>query len=73
VDLRPFRSETDRRLFGGFVIILLVVGGGLIYVLYGREAAILGFFCLLAGLAPAVLLWLILKAIEWWGERTGQW
>jgi uncharacterized SAM-binding protein YcdF (DUF218 family) len=60
-------------MFAGFVLILLLVGGGLIYLLYGREAAILGALCLLAGIAPVALLWLILRGLEWWGKRTGQW
>ncbi|MGA9190504.1 MAG: hypothetical protein WBZ24_02105 [Anaerolineales bacterium] len=71
--MRDFRSQTDRRMFAGFVLILLLVGGGLIYLLYGREAAILGALCLLAGIAPVALLWLILRGLEWWGKRTGQW
>jgi hypothetical protein len=73
VVLRNFRGQTDRRLFAGFVVILLIVGGGLIYALYGPGAAILGLLCLGGGLAPVALLWLILKALEWWGKRTGQW
>jgi hypothetical protein len=60
-------------MFAGFVLILLLVGGGLIYLLYGREAAILGALCLLAGITPVALLWLILRGLEWWGKRTGQW
>jgi len=60
-------------MFAGFVLILLLVGDGLIYLLYGREAAILGALCLLAGIAPVALLWLILRGLEWWGKRTGQW
>lgn len=71
--MRNFRSQTDLRLLAGFLIILLVVGDGLIYWLYGRGAATLGLFCLLAGVAPIGLLWLILRAIEWLGRRTGQW
>jgi hypothetical protein len=57
----------------GFVLILLLVGGGLIAWLYGPQAALLGAACLLAGLSPVALLWLILKGLEWWGKRTGQW
>lgn len=71
--MRDFRGQTDRRLFAGFFLILVFVGGGLIYWLYGPSAAILGVVCLLAGMAPVGLLWLILKGLEAWGKRTGQW
>jgi hypothetical protein len=71
--VRDFRGQTDVRLFAGFVLILLLVGGGLIAWLYGPGAAVLGVACLVAGLSPVALLWLILKTLEWWGKRTGQW
>ena len=71
--MREFRRQTDMRLIGGFVLILLLVGGGLIAWLYGPAAAGLGVVCILAGLSPVAILWLILKALEWWGRRTGQW
>ncbi len=71
--MNDFRKQLDRRLFAGFVLLLLVVGGGLIYVLYGPGAAALGWMCMLGGLLPAGLLWLILKGLEWWGRRSGQW
>jgi len=40
----------------GFVVLLLLVGDGLIYLIYGPRAAILGALCILAGLAPVVLI-----------------
>jgi hypothetical protein len=44
-----------RRLFYiavGFIVILFVVGDGLIFLLYGRGAALLGLVCLGSGLIP---------------------
>jgi hypothetical protein len=71
--MREYRRRLDRRLFAGFVLLLLIVGGGLIYLLYGPSAALLGLACMLGGLLPAGLLWLILRGLEWWGKRSGQW
>ena len=70
---RDFRRQTDLRLVAGFVVILVAVGDGLILWLYGPGAAGLGLLCLLAGVSPIGLLWLILKGLEWLGRRTGQW
>ena len=64
-DLRKYARQTNTRLLVGFFLILFLVGDGLIYLIYGREAAILGLICMLAGLAPLTLIWLILLAIEW--------
>ena len=72
-DQRGFIRETNRRLVIGFVMLLFLVGGGLIYLIYGPEAALSGALCLFAGLAPFGLLWAILSGLEWLGERTDQW
>ena len=55
-DLRHYARQTNVRLVGGFLLILFVIGDGLIWWLYGREAAVLGMVCLLAGLAPLMLV-----------------
>jgi hypothetical protein len=72
-NLKDFRRQTDLRLMVGFVAILIFVGDGLVWWLYGPGAASLGLLCLLAGISPIALLWLILKGLEWLGRRTGQW
>ncbi len=55
-DLRKYARQTNARLVVGFILILLLVGDGLIYLFYGRSAAATGLFCLLASLAPVVLI-----------------
>ncbi len=55
-DLRKYARQTNFRLGIGFLVLLFVVGDGLIFFFYGRNAAIMGFICLLAGLAPIVLI-----------------
>lgn len=56
-DLRRYAGQTTTRLVLGGIALLFLVGDGLIYLIYGREAALLGFFCLLAGLSPLLLIW----------------
>jgi len=71
-DLRRYARQTNVRLFVGFVVLLFLIGDGLIYRFYGREAAILGAVCILAGLAPLVLIWLALTIIGWMAARANQ-
>lgn len=72
-DLRQFSRQTNKRLIIGFILLLLIVGDGLILLIYGMPAAISGLLCLLAGLAPLALLWAILNGLDWLGQRTDQW
>jgi len=64
-DLRKFSRDTNVRLALGAFILLFVVGIGLIWAIYGQGAAGMGFLCLLAALAPIVLILAIFLAIEW--------
>ena len=69
-DLRKYARNTNIRLFAGFIILLFTVGGSLIYMIYGVEGTIMGLICLLAGLAPIVLIALILWLMEWIVKRV---
>jgi len=71
-DLRKYAQQTNARLVAGFFILLLVVGIGLIYAFYGRDAALMGLLCVGAALAPAGLVALILAAIGWFVKRVDQ-
>jgi hypothetical protein len=64
-DLRRYARQTNARLWIGFLLILFVVGDGLIYLIYGRQAALMGVACLAAGLAPLLLVWLLLSLLGW--------
>ena len=68
-DLRRYASQTNLRLAIGFALLLFVVGDGLIWLIYGQAAAVLGFICLLAGLFPLVLIGLALWAMDWFVKR----
>ena len=64
-DLRSYARQTSIRLLVGFFLLVFLVGDGLIYLFMGRNAAIMGLVCLVLGLAPAVLVWLLLVGIGW--------
>jgi hypothetical protein len=59
-DLRKYAKQTNFRLLLGFFGLLLVIGIGLIYLFYGRNAALMGLICTGAALIPAILVWLVL-------------
>jgi hypothetical protein len=69
-DLRRYAKQTNFRLIVGFILILFIVGDGLIYLFFGRGAAILGLICLLGSLAPIVLILVALWIIDWVGKKN---
>jgi hypothetical protein len=69
-DLRRYSRQTNLRLIIGGLLLLFVVGGGLIYIIYGRDAAIFGLLCLAAGLLPVVVIILILRLLEWLAKKA---
>ena len=71
-DLRRYARQTNFRLVIGFLLVLFLIGVGLIYLFYGRSAAITGVLCLLAALSPVVLILLALWAIDWIVRRSHQ-
>jgi len=64
-DLREYAKQTGVRLVLGAFILLFIVGDGLIWLIYGKEAAGFGLTCLLAALFPVILILAIFVAIEW--------
>jgi len=65
-DYRRYRRETERKLAFAVVLFLLVVGSGLIALIYKPGAGILGFIFLLGGVSIIALLWILLTLIEGW-------
>jgi hypothetical protein len=64
-DLSRYARQTTTRLIIGFIVILFTVGLGLVYIFYGQGGALLGLLCLLLGLAPLLLIWLVLGLLDW--------
>jgi multisubunit Na+/H+ antiporter MnhB subunit len=69
-DLREYTKQTNVRLVLGAFILLFVVGVGLIWLIYGENAAGLGLVCLLAALFPVILILFVFVAIEWILKRA---
>jgi len=65
VDLREYSKQTNVRLVLGAFILLLIVGVGLIWLIYGGNAAGMALTCLLAAFFPVILILFIFVAIEW--------
>ena len=63
-NLMEYASQTKFRLVLWFILILFVVGIGLIWWFYGRNAAILGFLCLLGAGIPIGLIAIFLLGLD---------
>lgn len=63
-DLRKYASQTTVRLVAGALFLLLVVGLGLVWWIYGLAAAIMGLVCLLGALVPVGLIWFFLFGLD---------
>jgi len=69
-DLRKYAQQTNAQLLVGFLLLLFLIGDGLIYAFYGRQSAIMGLICLAAGVAPLLLIGLVLWGMEWIVKRA---
>jgi membrane protein implicated in regulation of membrane protease activity len=71
-DLRNYARQTNLRLIAGALLILLIVGEGLIFIIYGPGAAVTGLLCIGAGLFPVILIVLIFFGIDWIIKRANR-
>jgi hypothetical protein len=71
-DLRQYARQTNVRLAAGAVLVLLVVGVGLIYIIYGPRAAVMGLLCMGGALLPVLLIALVLFIMDWIVKRATQ-
>jgi hypothetical protein len=62
-DLRKYARQTDIQLLSGFFILLIVVGLGLVFFLWGAGAAVSGLICVGVTLLPVLVvlgvIWLL--------------
>jgi magnesium-transporting ATPase (P-type) len=63
-DLRKYASQTNVQLIVGGLVLLFVVGLGLIALIYGLNAALMGFLCLLGGMVPIGLVVLVMFGLD---------
>lgn len=71
-DIRDYARQTNLRLITGAIFILLIVGVGLIFLIYGPNAAIFGFLCILSGFIPIGLILLALWGMEKIVKKAGR-
>ena len=71
-DLRKYARNTTVRLVAGFIVLLLLVGDGLIYFIYGPQAAVSGLLCIGAGLAPIALIISALYLMDWIARKANE-
>ncbi len=69
-DLRKYASQTIILLILGGVLLIFVFGIGLIYLFYGQGAALTGLLCLVVGLIPLLLIWLMFWVLEFITNRA---
>jgi hypothetical protein len=71
-DLRKYMKDTNVRLIAGALIMLFIVGLGLIWIIYGFGAAVMGFLCILGAMVPIALILLFLNLSDWILKRAGR-
>lgn len=69
-DLRKYARQTNVRLGVGAFLVLLIVGTGLIYYIYGPGAAVGGLLCLGAAAIPIALIFISLEILDWIQKRA---
>ena len=60
------RRQTQGRLIIGGGLVLVGVGGGLVWLIYGGSAAVTAVACLFVAFGLFGLLWVILSLLELW-------
>jgi hypothetical protein len=68
-DYRALRRQSERRWLILVVLVLVIVGGGLIGLVYGVQALLAGLPCLLGGAGGIAALYLLFVLAERWVNR----
>ena len=64
-----FRRSTEGQLILGGFLIVLVVGGGLAWLLFGRTVALIAGGILVGGIVLLAVLWLVIRLLESWARN----
>jgi len=64
-DLRKYAHQTNVRLVVGALLLIFIVGDGLIFLIYGPGTALVGLLCLLAGMVPVLIIFLVMIILDW--------
>jgi hypothetical protein len=60
------------RLIFGALAMLFIVGDGLIWIIYGFGAAMMGLLCMLGAFVPIGLIFLLLNLSDWIVKRANR-
>jgi uncharacterized SAM-binding protein YcdF (DUF218 family) len=71
-DLREYTKQTNVRLGIGAALLLLIIGAGLIWFIYGFGAAMMGVLCLLGALLPISLIFFSIQILDWITKRANR-
>ena len=71
-DLRSYIKDTNARLIFGALAMLFIVGDGLIWIIYGFGAAMMGLLCMLGAFVPIGLIFLLLNLSDWIVKRANR-
>jgi hypothetical protein len=71
-DLRSYMKDTNVRLIVGALALLFFVGDGLIWLIYGFGAAVMGLLCMLGAFVPIGLILLLLNLSDWIVKRANR-
>jgi hypothetical protein len=71
-DLRSYMKGTNVRLIVGALALLFIVGDGLIWLIYGLGAALMGLLCMLGAFVPIGLILFFLNLSDWIVKRANR-
>jgi hypothetical protein len=71
-DVRKYMKDTNVRLIVGAIALLFIVGDGLIWLIYGFGAAVMGLLCMLGAFIPIGLILLLLNLSDWIVKRANR-
>lgn len=63
-----FRRGTENQLIVGGFLIVLVLGGGLAWLLFGKTVAIIAGSITVGGMLMLGVLWLVIRLLESWAR-----
>ena len=68
-NLRQHKKNDDKRMLYVVIFTLVVVGSGLIGVIFGWQALLASLPCLLGGALLILVPWWLLTLVEKWRDR----
>jgi hypothetical protein len=71
-DVRNYMKDTNLRLVVGALLLLFIVGDGLIWLIYGFGAAVMGLLCMLGAFVPIGIILLLLNLSDWIVKRANR-